>query len=51
MITEKEEYRKSVEQHMNAEGWFPDSILGQNYWVLWYCERKLIGDNLYWRFV
>lgn len=45
-----QEYYNSVKPHMDASGWFPDDILGDSFWVLSYCERKWIGDKLFWRF-
>jgi len=44
-------YYNSVKPYMDADGWFPDDILGNSFWALSLCEKKLIGDKLYWRFV
>ena len=46
-----QEYYDSVKPYMNKDGWFPDDILGDSFWVLSYCERKMFDDDkLYWRF-
>lgn len=39
-----------VKDHVDSEGWFPDDILGDEYWVLSECERKCgHDDKIYWR--
>lgn len=45
-----EEHWDEVKNHVDQDGWFPDTILGDSIWVLRWCTRELRSDGIiYWR--
>lgn len=44
-------YKDRVADYINEDGLFPDIILRDEYWPLFYCEKVWIGNDLWWRFV
>lgn len=42
-------YWSIVKNHVDDDGWFPDSILGESIWVLSICEREYINGQMCWR--
>lgn len=38
-------------KHSDEDGWFPDHVLGDDIWVLTFCEKKMIDHKLYWRLI
>jgi len=46
-----EQHKKDVAEYSNDKGWFPDTILGDEIWPLYYCVKHYIGDDLWWEFV
>ena len=43
-------YKEQVKEYMDAEGRFPDTILGDEIWPLSYCYKHWIDDALWWSF-
>lgn len=49
-MSELDFYKQQMTPFMDNEGWFPDSLLGDSFWVLTYCIKEFMNGELKWRF-